>query len=471
MNISYHFKRTHDVIGAAKVLIGLMRHERWTRKKLEDYQHQRLYSLLAHAARASPFYKEFYKHIRIDRATVLNDLPIIDKAIMMDHFDRLVTDPRLKLAKLQAHIRQLTDDAYYLGRYRVLTTSGSSGLKGVFVFSRQAWRIILAGYMRCGLSTHILPRFPHRLKESTIFADNPVHASYRMKVSGQFFQVHSQRLSATASIDSHVKALNAFQPEVLSAYPSIIALLAIEQLEGRLNIQPRMIGIGGETHTTEMVSNVQAAWGITPFDLYGTTEGGAFNMDCPFHHGIHIAEDLTIMEVVDEQNRPVPDGTPGYKLLITNLFNYSQPLIRYEVSDMVTVSKELCPCGRPFRLIARVDGRNDDIIYLPDARGRDTPVHPIHFATALGVIQQIREYRVVHEKEGLVISVVLRKEDSGDCVAAEIRANLTKSLKSLDVHCPGMHIQFVKNMERGPHTMGKVKLVQSRVKRPAGRGF
>lgn len=454
-------------MSAAIMLIKLKRFERGNREKLENYQRQRLFSLLSYARRASPFYQEHYKNIRMDRTMLLSDLPIIDKAVMMDNFDRLVTDPRLKLSDLQNHIRHLTGDEYYLGKYRVLTTSGSSGLKGVFVFNRQEWRTILAGYMRCGLATHILPRFPHRLKEITIFADNPVHASYRMKVSGQMFQINSRQLSATDSIESHVNALNAFQPEVLSSYPSIISLLALEQIEGRLNIHPRMIGIGGETHTKEMALNIQSAWGITPFDLYGTTEGGAFNMDCPFHRGIHIAEDLTIMEVVDEDNQPVPAGSAGYKLLITNLFNYTQPLIRYEVSDMLTISKEICPCGSPFKLIAKVAGRNDDIIYLPDARGRDAPVHPIHFATALGVIKEIKEYLVVHEEKGLFISVVLRQQAAGEGVAAEIKTNLEKSFRSLDVNYREIHVRFIDKIERDPNAMGKAKLVQTNVKRAA----
>ncbi len=466
MNFSYQFKRIQDLVRSGVMLINFKRHEQWTREKLENYQRQQLFSLVSYAVYHSPFYQELYKNIRIDDPVIaLGDLPIINKATMMENFDRFVTNPRLKLTELQAHIRQLSDDEYYLGKYRVLTTSGNSGFKGVFVFNRKEWSTILAGYNRCALSTGIFPRFPNRWKESTIFADNPVHASYRMKVSAKTHLVDSQQLSATSSIESLVNALNTFQPDILSAYPSVASLLAIEQLEGRLNIHPIMIGIGGETYTKEMELNIQKAWGVTPFDVYGTTEGGAFNMDCSFHRGIHISEDLTIIEVVDENNQPVPDGSLGHKLLITNLFNYTQPLIRYEVSDMVTISKEPCPCGRPFRLIAKVEGRNDDIVYLPNTRGREIPVHPIHFWTAMGVIKEVKEYQVVHEDQGMNINVVLRKGASGDGVADNIKANLEKGFKNLDVKCPDIRVRFIDKIERDPKAMGKVKLIQSKARR------
>lgn len=447
------------------MLVKLQKRNHWTQEKLKNFQRQKLLSLVSYAIRHSPFYKELYKDIRVDQAIDLSDLPAINKATMMDNFDRFVTDPRLKLMELQTHIRQLTRDEYYLGKYRVLTTSGSSGLKGVFVFNRKEWSIILAGSNRCSLIMGLSPRFPNRWKISSILADNPQHATYRMTVSGRSRLVKTQQLYVTDSIESLVNALNTFQPDVLTAYPSIASLLAIEQLEGRLSIHPQVVANGAEVRTKEMELNMQEAWGANLFDLYGTTEGGAFNIDCPLHHGIHIFEDLTIIEVVDEKNQPVSAGSPGYKVLITNLFNYTQPLIRYEMSDMVTISKEPCPCGLPFRLIAKVEGRSDDIIYLQGHQGQDIPVHPLHFWSAMGVIKEIKEYRVVHEDKGMNISVVLRKNASQDGVADEIKTNLGKSFEKLDAKCPDIRVQFIDKIERDPNVMGKVKLVQSNVRR------
>jgi len=112
---------------------------------------------------------------------------------------------------------------------------------------------------------------------------------------------------------------------------------------------------------------IEKAWGSEPFNTYGVSEGGG-GVECERHEGIHLFEDLYIFEVVDAENRPVPDGTPGHKLLITNLVNRVQPFIRYEVTDLVTMETRACRCGRPFRLARSIDGRSDDLIYLETDR-------------------------------------------------------------------------------------------------------
>lgn len=466
MRIGYTLKRLQDVAWALIIRKKLNSHDRWTREDLLKYQHQQLSSLVTHAVRHSPFYEELYRNIRTDKGISLDDLPVINKSTMMDNFDWFVTDPRLKLSELQAHINQLTRDEYYLGEYRVMTTSGSSGEKGVFVSNRKEWSIALAGFLRCGSFMGMTPRIPKRWKMTTIGADSPMHVTYRMSVSSDVGILKTQRLAATSSIRDLVEALNAFQPECLAAYPSIASLLAEEQLEGRLNIHPQVISTLAELRTEAMEQKIREAWGVIPFNSYGMTEAGiVFGSDCSFHQGIHIFEDLFIVEVMDDQNNAVSDGLPGYKLLITNLFNFTQPLIRYEVSDMLTMSTELCQCGRPFRLIAALEGRSDDIIHLHDSEGRDVPVHPIHFDSIIGSLQEVKQYRVVHEEEGIYISTVLRQGTSEEEVAKKIKERLRGNIESLGAVCPDIRVQFVDRIERDPRQMGKLKLIKSNIRR------
>jgi len=97
---------------------------------------------------------------------------------------------------------------------------------------------------------------------------------------------------------------------------------------------------------------VGQAWGEVLFNMYGATECG-LAAECDQHRGMHLQEDLVIVEVVDQDNRPVPPGVYGDRLLITVLFKRTQPLIRYEMSDSVRLSPDPCPCGRPFVLNER----------------------------------------------------------------------------------------------------------------------
>jgi len=462
MRIAYSLKRLHDISRALSILKKINVHEAWTRNELVRYQQKRLSSIVRHAMRRSSFYRDLYAHVKTDREIVLSDLPIIDKATMMENFDRFVTDARIKLKDLQNHIRLLTRDEYYLGEYRVLSTSGSSGLKGVFVSNRLEWSTALAGLFRCGFFMGFSPGLRHRLRITCIGADNPVHVTYRMCAGIDIGLVKIQRLEATSCIESLVDALNAFQPEFLTAYPSIASLLVAEQCEGRLNLHPKAVSTMAEVRTREMERKISEAWGVIPFNNYGMTEAGiAFGSDCSFHRGVHVFEDLIIAEVVDSQNKAVPDGSPGYKLLITNLFNYTQPLIRYEVSDMITMSTESCPCGRPLRMISRIEGRNDDIIYLESPGGLDIPVHPAHFDTAIGALPEIRQYQVIHDEAGIHIDVVLQQEAVLEEVACTIKENLKRGLESLGASCPDIQVRRVERIERDPQHMGKFKLVKS----------
>lgn len=461
MNISYSIKRLNDVVRALLMQRTQNRLISGKRQDLQDYQQQKLSALVEYAMRNSPFYRKLYGNIQSNQC-VLADLPITTKSMMMDNFDHFVTDPRLKLPELQEHIRTLATDEYYLGEYRVTATSGSSGLKGIFVSNRKEWSTALTAYLRCGSYMGLTPRFPKRRKISTIGADSPIHVSYRMAISSDIGLMQTQRLDATLGIERQCAALNSFQPEFLSAYPSIASLLAREQLEGRLTINPQVISTFGEVCTGDMKRNIQEAWGIEPFNSYGMTEAGiVLGSDCSCHQGIHAFEDLFILEVVDQQNRPVPDGTPGHKLLITNLFNVTQPIIRYEISDLITLSPEPCPCGRPFRLVSRIDGRSDDIIYLENRQGGKLPVHPVQFYTVMCTLKEIKLYQVIHDDTGLQIRIVVRESASGQEVAAKLKECLKSSLEALGAQCPNMVVEITDRFDRDPRLMGKMKLVTS----------
>lgn len=460
MRIGYNVKRLSDLMNAGRIAKELARHDHWTREELKQFQHQELSRLVKHAFKYSSFYRNLYAGMSLDELPKLDQFPVIDKRIMMDNFDQFVTNPQLKLADLQKHLATISRDEYYFNEYRVLTTAGSSGVIGVFVSNQKEWSVGIAAQVRNAQYTGIRAQFPNRMKSSVITSSNPRHSSWRVIASTNIGQTILQQLSATDPIDTLVGRLNDFQPQTLSGYPSILALLAAEQLEGRLKIRPRFVQIAAEACTADMAQKMEKAWGVKPFNVYGATEVMIIGATCTNYKGMHAFEDMVIVEVVDEYNKPVPDGTRGHKILITNLYNYTQPLIRYELSDMITMSTEVCPCGRPFRLIKEIEGRSDDVLQLEGTRSKSVPVHPIHFHSLLGEFDQIREYQVVYEDSVLHFYLVMHSSEEKEASARQIENKLRRQMESLGAKCPPIQIHFVERLQRDPKQMGKLKLVK-----------
>jgi phenylacetate-CoA ligase len=115
---------------------------------------------------------------------------------------------------------------------------------------------------------------------------------------------------------------------------------------------------------------------VEPLDFYGTTEALILAAGRPGQAGLDILEDLVVVEVVDQRDRPVPPGVPGHKLLLTSLVSRVQPLLRYELTDSVTLARGPNPLGLPYARIAAVDGRSDDVVTLPATGGGRVAVHP-----------------------------------------------------------------------------------------------
>jgi phenylacetate-coenzyme A ligase PaaK-like adenylate-forming protein len=456
----YSARRLRDVGRALRIARGLSAREGWTRDELIAHQQRQLSALVRDAAAASPFYRERCSHALGDVGIALDELPVLTKSELMAGFDRMVTDPRLRLAELEAHVAGLARDEYYLGEYRVMATSGTTGERALIVYGRREWSVALAALLRWMAMMAISPRLPRRVRLAAIGAPSPVHVSNRYAITMDVGLHRMLRLPATADVEELTGALNAFQPEAVIVYASIAGLLAIEQLEGRLRIRPRVVSTTSEVLSHEVRAWIRAAWGVEPYNLYAMTEAGIVASECAEHRGLHAYDDLAILEVVDEGGRPVPPGSPGQRLLVTNLVNRVQPLIRYEVSDLVVAAKDPCPCGRPLRLLTAVEGRRDEILHLPGARGRSVSLHPVHLHAAMAALAEVRQYQLVHDQNGLHALVALRGDARQDEAAARIASALRQALRERGVASANVSVGLVDRIEREGSSAAKLKTIK-----------
>ena len=434
---------------------SLLRHDRWTPTRLAAHQQRLLASLVRHAAEHAPFYRELYAPLDLSGEIRLTDLPVIGKARVMENFDNIVTDSRLRLADLRAHLKELSSDRYYLGDYRALVTAGTTGRRGIFVFDRPAWRHVLAGAVRWQAFMGLWPAWPRSLRFCTIDAPGPVHVSARMTESSNVGLFPFLRLRAIQPLGDLVDALNVFRPDVLITYPTLAVLLARAQLAGELKIAPRCISTHGELLTPAMADTIDDAWHNRPYDHYGLTELPNAAIECSAHKGLHVLSDEAIIEVVDDDYQPVEPGRTGSRVLITNLYNRAQPLIRYEASDLLVVSPEPCPCGRPFPLIERIDGRSGDIIDVPAHDGGTVRVSPMVLLNLIDGDTQLRESRVSFDADRLVLDVVPEPGVDQQQLAARLRDAYGGMFARMGAREPAIDVRFVANLERKAARMGK----------------
>ncbi|MGY1625125.1 phenylacetate--CoA ligase family protein [Geodermatophilus sp. SYSU D00965] len=422
--------------------------DRWTRARVLDLQRRRLRALLTHAAARSPYYREVLGPTAADRP--LADLPVLTKATLMAEFDAIVCDQRLRRADLEAHLAGEDPGTSYLGEFRVATTSGTTGRRAVVVFTESeaaTWRAVTE---RAGRRAGMRPG----QRVAAVGSPSPAHLTRQVLAPPGA----PASLTAATPLPRLVAGLDALQPEVLICPAGLGGLLADEQLAGRLHLAPRSVAFGSEALTPELRRRVRAAWGVEPVGMYAATEAPVIASSTPEHPELEVAEDVVVVEVVDEDHRPVPPGEPGATVLVTNLVDRAQPLVRYELTDAVTESPRPNPAGRPWRCLASVDGRTADILHLPGPDGGRVPVHPSVLGSAVAPFPEVGQYAFVSDAGGLHAEVVLAPGAAAD-LPERLRAALVAAVTTTGALPLPVDVRPVPALTRDPGT--KFRLVRT----------
>jgi phenylacetate-CoA ligase len=435
--------------------------ERLTRDEIVARQETSLSALLRRAVASSPFHRDRLERRASWRKDELPALPVMRKEDLVRSLGSIVTDRRLTEATLAGHAAAMRGgDPLLFGEYRVLTTGGTSGVTTYVPFDRSSWLSVLAPALGFSLAHDFRPRLFPRRRTALITAGGPLHMTNRATTSIRSPAYAQLRLDVTAPVAELAPALNGFRPDLLSGYPSVIAALAGEQLAGRLDISPRLILCSSEQLLPSARKAIREAW-TEPFDVYSTTEtGGMLGIECDAHEGLHLREETCIVEVVDEEDRPVPDGESGAALLVTSWLNRTLPLIRYRIDDPVLVTSDQCPCGQATRRILELTGRQEDTLELPGVGGGVVPIHPNHFEETIEERREVARYQVVHRAGAITVSVVERPGGGSDWTG-ELESTLTARLRALGADPPPVRVELVEELSRPGNVGAKLKVVHS----------
>ena len=363
---------------------------------------------------------------------------------MMDDFDAAVTDPRLTRNLVERHLASSSaEPSLLLGDYVCLLSGGSSGRRGLIVQTVSEYADFVGTINRRAMAEAMTPAGPppDGLVIGIVGAGTPVHSSGLAAATAVAPPVRLIPAPASLPTAEIVRRLNAARPPALLAYAAKLAELAREQQAGlRLNLR-------SVTSMAEMLSPAERtaigeAFGVPVIDLFVSTEGLVGRSE-PGSPVLTFASDTCIAECVDEDGRPVPDGMASAKVLVTNLHNLTQPLIRYELTDRFTPATN--PGGGFLR--ASVDGRADDLFRYPAAS-----VHPFVIGTPLLRAPAVREFQVRQTERGADLAVVV----GGDLDAAALTAAVRDGLGQAGLPDPQITLRRVEALDRDPLT-GKAR--------------
>lgn len=395
---------------------------RWTRAggrpAIEAVRRERLRTLVDFARAHSAFYRKAYRGVA-SAVHAVDELPIVCKRELMTHFDEWVTDPRITRRLLEAF---LADRGHigerFLGRYVVWKSSGTSGEPGLFVQDPNA----LATYdalaslqlqtmgmaMRYGWG---LLAQGGRAALITATGDHYAGIASWRRTHRQIPWIEARSYSVLDPLASLVEQLNAYQPAFLASYPTALLLLAGERKAGRLRIGPATLWSYGEGLTAAAQAEIETVFGCPVENEYGASECLSIAYGCR-EGWLHVHADWVLLEPVDAEYRPTAPGEPSHTVLLTNLANLVQPVIRYDLGDSVIFKRTPCACGDTLPAI-QVEGRRDDLLAVRAADGSVVTLLPAAITSVIEAAVGLRRFQIV-QKGAELLTLRLGERGAGD---------------------------------------------------------
>lgn len=391
----------------------------------------RLRDVVGFARTHSPYYGTLYRDVPagVDDVTAL---PVTSKRTLMARFDQWATDRRVTEAAVRAFIAQPERiGAWFLDHYTVATTSGTTGVQGIFLIDQHSFAVSAAmavRMLRAWLSTRDVARIVAR--RGRLAMVNAMGGHFASAVAATRLCQRAPKRVAVFAVDAPlpeiVRGLNTFRPALLAPYASVGSMLAGEQEAGRLHIDPVLVVLSAEGLPPGEQDRIARAFGAIVRDSYAATE-------CPFlsyrcrEGWLHVNADWVVVEPVDAAHRPVAPGTASHTVLVTNLANRVHPILRYDLGDSVLQRPDACPCGSPLPAV-RVQGRAADVLTVAPVAGPSVRLAPLIFDALVDRVPGLELLQIAQTAPD-ALRVRLRASAAADADA--VWGRLSKELQEL----------------------------------------
>ncbi len=408
-----------------------------SRKELEDSQLDSLRQLLTHAATTCPYYGDLWKSTGLDLSSLQS----------LSDFQRwpLITRETIRHNRLRM---RTTADVKRMSK----ATGGSSGEPLQFDLdsgsndrrTAMMWR----GYDWAGGA----PGTRQLYVWGTAVGNVPAWKRWKVDLHHRFDNhlVISCFEFTPEKMRGHFERMNGYRADVIVAYTNPLYEFArYIQREGLTPVSPKSIIVGAEKLHQFQRQLIEQVFRAPVFETYGSREFMLIGAECDRHTGLHLSMENLLVEVLDDDGSPTRPGLEG-NVVITDLFNYAMPFIRYVNGDRAIAGFEACSCGRGLPLLKAVVGRQLDTLDTPD--GRKVPGE--FFPHLIKDFPAIRRFQVIQETiEQITLKLVV---DGGNLTVAD-REKLLSQIHSCTGTTVDIRLQMVDDI---PLTnAGKLKVV------------
>lgn len=404
---------------------------------LIDLQEKKLRDLIEHAYVNVPFYSRIMR----ERGLLPHDI---------QHIADLHKLPILTRELVHSHRKELITNDISSRKFRIKSTGGTTGQPLQYYVDWDAWSHITACRYRgqgfSGFKTG--DKFATIAGSSLIPNINPsLRERFRILIERNL-PLSAVRLT-TDIMENHTKKLIRFKPKFLVGYPTALYILANYIKHANKSI-PAIKGIftTAEVLQPSHRETIENVFECQVYDAYGCGDGGIIATECKQHNGLHIAMEHAILEFVDSNSNPIQTGRGT--ILATDLFNYTQPFIRYQVGDICTLSSEKCLCGRGLVLITSIEGRRTDILTFSNGVTLSGPAATLMFRDSTFL-----QYQLIQEDASTLVVNICKDDKTKN-------SDIDKTKQLLISHL-GNEIQIIINIvdEIPPTKSGKQRFIIS----------
>jgi phenylacetate-CoA ligase len=435
---------------------------------IDAYRDQSLKVLLSRARQNVPFQRD--RLARIDlRAIQLEEIPPTTKTAMMESFDETISRGVVTLDDVLAtdHGHQMKLPIIH-GKYLAVKSSGTSGKPAWMVIGLRDWAILRGATLGRLARNWLTPgraamSLFRPIRSATLAAEHSHSMTWQSSRSVEQWArpfVKVRFFPVVNSVERIAEGLNEYQPEYLHAYPTAAEMLARYRLDGgHVTFDPELLSVGSEALTDMARQAIREAFPKTQLvDHYGMSECLPLSTECQMGRK-HINTDYAILEPVNADGLPTPDGELSDHVLVTNLINHVQPVIRYRVDDSVRISHQRCPCGSVFPTV-EVFSRKGSQIHLRSDRNRWQLLSPPVVVDTMLRATGVAQFQVIHVRQNeLEVKFIPQKGFDTRDVGVSIARQFDNVLSRLDCgHSVAVAVEQVDSFQR---TEGGGKLLQT----------